>query len=69
MKLKEVKVTPYVRLGYCEKCGGKLVATGTTFLTYPAIYEYKCESCGNLEESTIKLNEVFYKEDEEVHIP
>ena len=62
MKIEKVKITPYVKVGYCEKCGGRLKATGMVFLTYPAIYEYKCTECGNIEESKEKLDEIVYEE-------
>ena len=68
MKIKEVKVVPYMKVGYCEKCGAEMVPTGSVFLTYPAIYEYKCSECGNIEESREELNSVFYKY-EEVPVP
>lgn len=61
MKTKEVKVEPYMKIGYCSKCGGELVPTGTVFLTYPAIHEYKCSKCGELDESTEEFNKVYYK--------
>lgn len=68
MNIKEIKVTPYMKIGFCEKCGGELVPTGTVFCTYPAIYEYKCSKCGNIEESKEKLNQIFYK-NEEIPVP
>lgn len=61
MKTKEAKVEPYIKIGYCDKCGGELVPTGTVFTTYPAIYEYRCSKCGELDESTEELNRVYYK--------
>ncbi len=61
MKTKEVKMVPYMLVGYCEECGGELEPTGTVFLTYPAIYEYRCKKCGHVQESETQLNEVYYK--------
>ena len=61
MKVKEVKVEPYMMLGYCDKCGGEMQPTGVVFTTYPEIYQYKCSKCGNIEESSENLNMVYYK--------
>lgn len=61
MKTKEVKVVPYMLIGHCEECDGELEATGTVFMTYPAIYEYKCKKCGHVQESSTLLNTVYYK--------
>lgn len=61
MKVKEVKVEPYMLLGYCDKCGGEMRPTGVVFTTYPAIYQYKCSECGHIDESNENLNVVYYK--------
>lgn len=50
MRVKTSKVDVIVQEAYCDcEHEGKLVFTGTVITDVaPPIYEYKCESCGEL---------------------
>ena len=62
MITEKVYVRPYILAGYCDKCGGRLKATGIVYTTYPEIYEYACVECGHRQESHAMLDTVLYEE-------
>ncbi len=66
MTIKKILVKPYIMAGYCDKCGGRLRATGLCYTTYPAYFEYSCEECGHRQESTVQLDQICWEEVEEI---